>query len=671
MPLPCPHVRWDQSLTIKYWSLAFLRMSYTVKFFPKNVDITLEESVTVLEAAFRAGVEINSACGGKGTCGRCRVLVEGKVESAPSKQISQAEWDRGWRLACLTKIGGDTAVFVPEESRVEDLQIYENFAAGEIKDLYPISTATYLEMLPPNLDSNQGDKERLETALHLDEGTLDITIDMLRDMPKIVRDSGWRVTAVLDRSRAIPQLIDINNWDTSGRNFGIALDIGTTTVALALVDMQTGKVIAQASDYNKQIMCGEDVLARIAFAEDGGLERLRQLILESIDYLISQVVVLSDVCKPTSKKVCREEVTAMSIAGNTIMIHLFLGLHPKQIRYQPYVSVTNLPPVYRAKELNIQIHPEAPIYIVPGRASYVGGDIVADILTSGMHRKEETSLLIDVGTNGEVVLGNSEWFISCSCSAGPAFEGGEVASGMRAMTGAIEKLSIDDKFEPHYQTIRNDKPRGLCGSGLIDLVSEMFRVGLVDKKGHIQDVGTERVRQNGNGREYVVVWAKDAKETAVSLAMKAKSGVWGAKTVQGNDIVITDEDIMSIVRTKAALFAAAEVLLDSVNINFTDLSKVYIAGGFGNYIDVEKAIRIGLLPDIPRDRFVFLGNAALGGAWTTLVSGTGRGEAKRIYSSMTYLELTTNQSFFDKFTSSLFLPHTDIDKFPSQKKGTR
>lgn len=642
-------------------------MSFTVKFFPKNVDIFLEESVTILEAAFRAGVEINSACGGKGTCGRCRVLVEGHSESSHSEQISQEEWDRGWRLACTTKILGDAAIFVPEDSRVEDLQIFESFTSGEVDELSPISTATYLEMIPPNLDGNQGDKERLENALHISEGSLSISLDMLRDLPKIVRDSGWRVTALLDHSRNEPQLIDINNWDTSGRSFGIALDIGTTTVVLALIDLQTGRIISQASDYNKQLMCGEDVLARIAYAEDGGLERLHQLILESIDYLISQVVVLSDSCRPTSKKVCREEVTAMSIAGNTTMMHLLLGLHPKQIRYQPYVSVSNVPPVYRAKELGIKIHPEAPIYIVPGRASYVGGDIVADIISSGMHLREETSLLIDVGTNGEVVLGNKDWTVSCSCSAGPAFEGGEVASGMRAMTGAIEKISIDKKYEPVFQTIRNDKPRGICGSGLIDLVSEMFRVGLVDKKGRIQDVGSKRVRSTDQGKEYVVVWAKDTKETAVSLAMKAKSGVWGAKTIEGHDIVITEDDVTNIIRTKAALFAAADVLLDSVKMDFSELDKVYIAGGFGNYIDVGKAITIGLLPDIDRDRFVSLGNAALGGARMVLLSKRKREEARNVYRSMTYLELTTNHKFFDRFTSSLFLPHTDAERFPSAK----
>jgi len=639
-------------------------MSFQVRFFPKNIDVKLDASVTVLEAAFMAGVEINSACGGKGDCGRCKVLVEGKTESQPSDKISQEDWARGWRLACTTKILGDAAVFVPEGSRVEDLQIFESFTTGEVTEISPLTTAKYVEIPVPSLDDNRGDVERLSSSLGLADGDLHIELDMLRDLPKIVRDSGWRVTAMVDRTGR-PRLVDINNWDTSGRNFGIALDIGTTTVVLALVDLRTGKVVAQASDYNKQVMCGEDILARIAYAEDGGSERLRQLILESIDYLISQVVVLSEVCRPDSKKVCREEVTAMAIAGNTTMVHLLMGLHPKQIRYQPYVSVTNVPPVYKAKDLDIKIHPEAPIYFVPGRASYVGGDIVADVIASGMNLSDKVSLLIDVGTNGEVVLGNKDWMVSCSCSAGPAFEGGEVGSGMRAMTGAIEKVSIDKDLNVTYSTIKNDKPRGICGSGLIDAISEMFSRGVIDKKGKIQAVGGGRVRTTDGGKEFVIAFAKETKETAVSLAMKAKSGIWGARTVQGKEITITDDDIVNIIRTKAAMYAACDVLLESMQMSFDDVDKLYIAGGFGNYIDVEKAINIGLLPDIPREKFSFLGNAALGGARMTLLSGSKRDEALAVYGKMTYLELTTNNAFFDRFTSSLFLPHTDIDRFPS------
>ena len=645
-------------------------MSFSVKFFPKNVDITLEDKVTILEAAFRAGVEINSACGGKGTCGRCKVLVEGKTESEHSKLISDVEWQRGWRLACRTMVASDAAIFVPEESRLEDLQIYEGFSKAEVRSLEPLTKAHYLELPAPSLDNNLGDVERLEVALGIEEGDLYVPLDMLRHLSKVIRDSGWRVTVVVDRSEGRPRLVDVFNWDTSERNFGIALDIGTTTVVLTMVDLKTGKIVSQASDYNKQIMCGEDILARIAFAEDGGLKRLQQLIQESIDYLISQVVVLSDICTATGKKVCREEVSAMAIAGNTTMIHILLGLHPKQIRYDPYISVTNFPPTYRARELGMKIHPEAPVYIVPGRASYVGGDIVADVVASGMRHHEGTSLLIDVGTNGEVVLGNREWTVACSCSAGPAFEGGEVASGMRAMTGAIEKVSIDKDYKVSYQTIRGDKPRGICGSGLIDLVSELFRRGIIDKKGRIQDIGSELVRPYDGGREFVVVQAKDTKAMTLSLAMKAKSGMWNATpTAAARDIVINDDDIANIIRTKAALFASCDMLLDSVNLRFEDLEKVYVAGGFGNYIDVAKAINIGLLPDLPRDRFEFLGNAALGGARMALLSKEAREEAKAVYQTMTYLELTTRQAFFDHFTSALFLPHTDMSRFPSVVLG--
>jgi uncharacterized 2Fe-2S/4Fe-4S cluster protein (DUF4445 family) len=299
----------------------------------------------------------------------------------------------------------------------------------------------------------------------------------------------------------------------------------------------------------------------------------------------------------------------------------------------------------------------------------VGGDIVADVVASGMRHREGASLLIDVGTNGEVALGNKDWIVACSCSAGPAFEGGEVASGMRAMTGAIEKVSIDKDHKVNYQTIRGDKPRGICGSGLIDLVSEMFTRGIVDRKGHIQDVRSDRVRPYDGGREFVVVPANDTKMTTFSLAMKAKSGVWNATpTAPAKDIVINDDDIANIIRTKAALFAACDVLLDSVNLKFEDLDRVYIAGGFGNYIDTAKAINIGLLPDLPRDRFEFLGNAALGGARMTLLSKEAREEAKEVYQTMTYLELSTKQAFFDRFTSSLFLPHTDMSRFPSLRK---
>jgi uncharacterized 2Fe-2S/4Fe-4S cluster protein (DUF4445 family) len=638
-------------------------MSVSVRFYPKGVTVEVEPGSTLLEAAFLAGVEINSACGGKGTCGRCRMIVSGNFGSKHADMILPQDWDMGYRLACVTKVLGDTIAYVPEETRLNEMQILETYFGSKIDEISPLSTAVYTELDPPSLDNSVGDRERLECALKLAPGELYFPLDVLRTLPNTLRRTGWRTTSVLDRSSLNLSVIEVNEWDTTSRNFGIALDIGTTTVVLSLIDLSTGNVVIQASAYNKQIMCGEDILARIAFAEEGGLDRLHRLIIDTINDLLIQVSDLSDKCKATASKVCKEEITAMAIGGNTTMVHLFLGIHPKTIRYDPYISVTNIPPSYKARELGIEIHPEAPIYCVPGRASYVGGDIVADVISSGMRDLEGISLLIDVGTNGEIVLGGRDWTASCSCSAGPAFEGGEVACGMRAMPGAIERISIDRSFEVTYSTIAGQRPTGICGSGLIDLIAHLFRTGIIDKKGKIQDVPTNRVRRTDKGREFVIAWAEETGHPKLNIPLSMKSTM--AKPPQNRDIVVNDDDLANIIRTKAAVYAACEVLLKSVDMSFADLDRIFVAGGFGNYIDVDNAVTIGLLPDIPKDRFSFIGNASLGGARLALMSQRKRDEALEVHRTMTYLELTTSASFFDRFTSASFLPHTDLSQFPS------
>ena len=644
-------------------------MSVSVRFYPKGTTVEVEPGSTLLEAAFLAGVEVNSACGGKGTCGRCRMIVSGNFGSKQTDLIASEDWEMGYRLACMTKVLGDTVAYVPEESQLNEMQILETYFGSKVEELSPLSSAIYLELQSPSLDNNVGDRERVEGALKLEPGTLSFPLDLMRNLPGTLRRSAWKVTLVIDRSSANPSVIEVNEWDTTSRNFGIALDIGTTTVVLSLIDLSTGKVVTQASAYNKQIMCGEDILARIAFAEDGGLERLNRLILDTINDLLTQVGNNSDKCKATSSRVCKEEILSMAVGGNTTMIHLFLGIHPRTIRYDPYISVTNIPTSVKARELGLEIHPEAPVYCVPGRASYVGGDIVADVISSGMRDLEGISLLIDVGTNGEIVLGGKEWMASCSCSAGPAFEGGEVACGMRAMPGAIEKISIDDAFNVTYSTIAGLKPTGVCGSGLIDLIACLFRTGIVDKKGRIQDVPTDRVRKTDNGREFVIAWAAETGQPKLKIP-PTMNGVM-TKAPPKKDIAINDDDLANIIRTKAAVYAACEVLLKSVDLGFADLDRVYVAGGFGNYIDVDNAMTIGLLPDLPKDKFSFIGNASLGGARLALLSQKKRDEALEVHRSMTYLELTTNASFFDRFTSASFLPHTDLAQFPSMELAPR
>ncbi len=634
-------------------------MSPQVSFHPKGRTIEVPEGTSLLEAAILAGVEVNSACGGKGVCGRCRVVVEGKVESQTSPEITAEEWAFGYRLACLSKVKGDCSIFVPEESQLSPMQIVGGKVKNDLKELSPLVRGAYVPLSRPSLQDNDGDLERLAKQIGYDPGDLKCPLPLLRELPGIIREGEWMVTAFLDGDL----LVDLRPWNSLSRNFGVAIDIGTTTVALQLVDLNTGEMMAQVSDYNRQLMYGEDVLARIMYSEDHGQDILRHMIVETMNHMLARVCTKSEGCVGKGKKVCAEEVTAVSVTGNTTMVHLFLGLDPKNIRHDPYVAVTNLPPSFNAGELGLNVNPMATVYMVPGRASYMGGDVVADVVASGMVEGEGISLLIDVGTNGEVVLGGKDWLLACSASAGPAFEGGEVCHGMRAGDGAIERVSLRNGIE--YWTIGNARPKGICGSGLIDLLAQLFITGVLDKKGHLKD--QVRVREGEYGREYVLVRSADVQKDGYDIKATGMSCFPVDKMERQRDITVTEEDIANVIRTKAAIYAAAEVLLDTAGISFQDLDRVYIAGGFGHHIDLDNAVAIGLLPDLPRDRFTFLGNASLDGAKLCLLCEEKRKEALRVHRSMTYVELSTDQRFFDRFSSASFLPHTELDRFPSVK----
>lgn len=627
-------------------------MLYSVTFFPNNSTVEVEGGTTLLDSAVKAAISMNAVCGGEGKCGKCRVIVEGAVDSPDTALIDPLDWENGYRLACQSKVRSDLIVFVPQEAQVGEHKILTTFHVTELKELSPLVNWRFLDLPLPTLDDNLGDLERIERSLGLIRGELDAPLEVLRKLPDVIRDSDWNISVVMEGEH---NLIDIRSGECL-RELGIAVDIGTTTVVAALIDMRTGEVLSQASDYNKQIVCGEDVLSRIAFCEECSVERPQRLVLDTVNSLVSKIQ--NDIKAREEFTLTGDDISSISVAGNTTMIHLLLGLDPRGIRYDPYVPLTNLPPIMRAGDVGIEILPQAPVYFVPGRASYVGGDIIADVLASELHASKETSLLIDVGTNGEIVLGNSDWMVACSCSAGPAFEGGEVAHGMRAMMGAIDSIQLKGG-ELEYTTIGGGKPIGICGSGLIDLIAEMFTNGVVDKKGRIKDLTHPRVRMGDEGSEFVVAWAE---ETAVD------SGLSDCPDGRRGDIMITDNDIQNIIRTKAAVYAAASVLLKSVDLAFEDLTRVFVAGGFGNYLDIGKATVIGLLPDLPENKFVFLGNGALAGARLTLLSESKRKEASKVHERMTYFELSTTQAFFDEFSSSLFLPHTDIGKFPNVRK---
>jgi uncharacterized 2Fe-2S/4Fe-4S cluster protein (DUF4445 family) len=511
----------------------------------------------------------------------------------------------------------------------------------------------FLTIEPPSLSDNTTDFERLKRELARQHGIINLraSLPMMRKLATALRESevegqGWQVTAVLDmgtwmEEEASPRLLDLRPGNHTKPLLTVAVDIGTTSNVVYLVDHATGKFVDSASEYNAQILCGDDVISRILYArKEGGLDQLQRLQIQTINDL------LHEVAKRNNTEL--GEIYRVTAAGNTTMIHLFLALDPSHIRLEPYVPTVTHPQPVRAAELGLHVCPEATVDCLPGAGAYVGGDITAGVLSSEMFQTQELTLFIDVGTNGEIVLGNADWLIACACSAGPAFEGAGVHSGMRASEGAIEEVWINaDTYEPTYRVIGDVVPRGICGSGMISLLAEMFTTGVVDKSGRInRTLDSPRVRVGDHGPEYVVAWAEETQK-------------------REDDIVLTEVDISNLIRAKAAIYAGFSVLTSSVGIGLADVEQVLIGGAFGKYIDIEKAVHIGLLPDMPWERFKYLGNTSVLGAFTALLCPDMRREVVEIANKMTYLELSADNRFMEEFTSALFLPHTDTTAFPS------
>ncbi|MEJ2557508.1 MAG: ASKHA domain-containing protein, partial [Anaerolineae bacterium] len=464
----------------------------------------------------------------------------------------------------------------------------------------------------------------------------------------------WTVASVVemdtwDHPDGPSRLVDLLPPDHTEHLWGAAVDIGTTTVSLYLVDLLTGEVATKAAEYNGQIKRGEDVISRIIYAsKNNGLGELQTLVVGTINELLERAA--------RRAKISPSEIYKMTVAGNSTMIHLFLGLPPNSIRLEPFVTTINHPSPVRASELGLNIHPQANVDCLPGVASYVGADISSGVIGSQMCDSSDLTLFLDVGTNGEMVLGDCDWLISCACSAGPAFEGAGVQDGMRATIGAIEEVWINSEtYEPTYRVIPNPRleaqgqptpPHGICGSGLISLLSEMFITGVIDKAGNLNfDLGSPRIRPGEHGPEYVVAW--------------------GNETEQGRDISITKVDIDNLIRAKGAIYAGFTVLAQSIGIDLAMVERVLIGGSFGQYINIEKAIQIGLLPDLPWEKFHFLGNTSLRGALLALLDREYRQRITEAAQKMTYLELSADNTFYEAFTSALFLPHTDLSQFPS------
>lgn len=611
--------------------------------------ISASPAASVFDSLKKEDIFLTSSCGGKGTCGKCRIIIKSGSFNTRSKiKLSKDEIKKGYTLACQTFPEGDLLIEIPKESM---LTVEGKIATGRSKDLQalfrstgagiePLTERVLIQLPSPSLNDNISDLERLKRELSLKNlGCLRVPFRFLTDLAKTVRKNNWEITLCTIHSEECNEITNIFPGNRKTPRYGIAIDIGTTTLVVYLIDLATGNLVDIASTYNSQIQFGDDVITRIVHAkEHGGLKDLNKTVIADINIFLSLF--------RKTRKIDPDSIDQIVIAGNTTMTHLFLGLDPSAIREEPYIPTANNFPLGFAGELGLKTNPNTPIYAFPCVASYVGGDIVSGVLAARLHKKKELSLFMDIGTNGEIVLGNSEWLVAAACSAGPCFEGSGIKHGMRATEGAIEGIRINrDTLDPEIKVIGNGiQPTGICGSGMIDAVAEMFLSGILNQKGKLQKDISSRVRHGENGLEFVVYSDK------------------------GKDIVLTEPDIENIIRAKAAIYAGFSILLKEVGYTFEDVHRVYIAGGFGKFLDIEKAIILGMLPDLPREKFEYMGNTSIAGAYLCTLSRRMRQEAEEIAKKMTYLELSVSRSFMDEYVSGLFIPHTNMSFFPNVKK---
>ena len=620
----------------------------------------------LLDVARKTNVAIDAPCSGNGSCGKCKVrLLSGTLDSPRTRHISEEEYADGWRLSCCSKVESDVEVEVPDiasayrsRMKVADLSSPEEIAIfqkakTDVEDagieLHNDMTILDVTMNVPTLDDTMPDNERLVRALKKQTGAAMVRLPytVIRKLAQVLRESDFSIQCVVGKSANGNLFVyDVFPKGESVVIGGLAIDIGTTTVSALLIDMLTGEILGKASSGNGQIRYGADVINRIIEStKPGGRDKLQKAIIEdTINPMIHQM------CR--SAKFSCKRIYRMCVAGNTTMNHLFAGVDAEPVRMEPYIPTFYKTNSLYAHNLGISINPDAHIIIAPNIGSYVGGDITAGTFVSMIWNKPEFSLFIDLGTNGELVFGNSDFMMSCACSAGPAFEGGDISCGMRATDGAIEACTIDKyTMEPSYQIVGEEgqKPIGLCGSGIIDVISELFTSGIINPKGKFVREG-ERIRRDKYGMgSYVLAFAKDSDTE--------------------RDVEITEVDIDNFIRAKGAIFSAIRTMLSSLDFDVSMIENVYVAGGIGSGINMKNAVTIGMFPDIPLDKFHYIGNSSLSGSYTMLLSNEAERKTYEVAGNMTYLELSTVPGYMDEFVAACFLPHTDTDMFPSVKQG--
>ena len=606
----------------------------SVLFQPANVVAEVPEGTLIHEAAIRAGVlDLELPCGGEGVCGLCKVRLKGR---------------EGAVLACQTKVNSDIVVQLPDRqqgARVmgDSLSLVDPSLLPDRQHLTPLYRRLQLTVPPASIEEHYSDWSRLVREINRGNGGLPASCDLalMRRLAAVLREDAGRITVDIEESAGALFLHDVQSGHNRSQPVGLAVDIGTTTVAAQLVNLTDGSVLATQTSYNLQIRRGADVITRIDYARSPErLEELRSLVLETINTLVEQTA--------QAASVEAAGIRAAYLAGNTTMMHLLLGLPPRYIRESPYVPTVNSLPDFRASEVGLNIHPGAIVACAPGVGSYVGGDITAGLLCTELPtNNQDVFLFMDIGTNGEIVIGNADWMVGCACSAGPALEGAGIKCGMRAADGAIERVSIaEDGASLEYSVIGGGQPAGVCGSGLISLLGELFRRQIVDRSGRFfESSSSGRIVQHESRRGFVLATA--------------------GKTANNKELLITEADLENLIRTKAAIYAACSLVLENVGLSWNAITRVYIAGGFGRYIRIADAIAIGMLPDLPLERFSYVGNSSLTGAYMALLSREHRRRLAEIASRITYVDLSSNPRYMDSYVKALFLPHTDLGQFPT------
>ncbi|MBA7476143.1 Na(+)-translocating NADH-quinone reductase subunit F [subsurface metagenome] len=628
------------------------KKKFTVRFEPSGLKIKVPGGTVLLEAAHKAGIYLSSICGGDGYCGKCKVIIdEGQFQSKPTALLTPDETRENVVLACRTKVLSDMTITVPKSHTLETSQILmdtdaQRFSelAGEVREgifeFDPLVRKIFVEMSPPTVHDHTADHERLYLAIReqIDAPIMQTGFRILQKLPGLLQSGDYKVTVTIGRRGETTEVIEVQACNHCQQNFAVAVDLGTTTVVAHLIDLTKAITIDTEATYNSQINFGEDYIRRIIYAEENNaFDEMQNRIVHDVNNLIITLA--------ARQKIDLQDITTVICAGNTAMIHFLLNLDPTRIRREPYIASAGFVPPIRAAEAGIQINKRGLLYCLPSVAAYVGSDIVAGVLTTRIFTKKGISLFIDIGTNGEVVLGNQDWLVCASSSAGPAFEGSGVKHGMRAGAGAIEKLTILDDGSIELKTIADTHPVGICGSGLLDTLAELFTHGIIDRTGRFKPNGQPRLTESDEGRQFQIVPAGN----------------------EHQEIVITQADIDNLVRSKAGVFAAIRVLMESTQTKLEDLDAVYLAGGFGNFLNVRQAVTIGMLPDVPSEKIQFVGNTSIAGAKTVMLSRKALKAAEKIAKSMTYFDLMSHPGYMEEFTRANFLPHTDLSLFPSVK----